>query len=64
MLTGMELTVRRVRARLTQWKIAAALGYSGPWLSNIERGVIQPDADTVDDITRAIDELASQQDGR
>ena len=63
-MTGIELTVKRVRARVSQWKVAASLGHSGTWLSNIERGVIQPDPETVDDIMRTIDELASQREGR
>ena len=36
MTTGIDLAVMRTKARVRQWRVAAELGRSGPWLSQIE----------------------------
>lgn len=37
-LDGIELKVTRIRAKLAQWEVSAALGYHPSYLSHIEAG--------------------------
>lgn len=48
---------KRERARLSQWRVARALGKSQGWLSNIERGYVSPPKKVLTDILRTIESL-------
>lgn len=59
-MDGIELKVRRIRARLSQWRVASALGYSSAWLCEIERSATSVAPEVANRIVEAIDELANQ----
>ena len=57
-MTGIDLAVRRIRARLRQWQVAAELGYSGAWLSQLERGEKPLRPDVAQRISETIEEMS------
>jgi hypothetical protein len=59
-MTGNDVAVLRVKARLKQWEVAAALGYSGAWLSYLERDKTPLEPGLVKRIAETIDKLAAQ----
>ena len=55
-----ELRKKRVAANLSQWKVAAELGKSQGWLSNIELGYVTPSQDVALEIATVINSLNSK----
>jgi len=57
-MTGLEITIMRIREGLHQWEVASELGFSSAWLSKLERGRNPLTPDVAKSIVAAIEKLA------
>ena len=56
---GLDIKVRRIRARLYQYELAARIGISQTRLSEIECGRVQPSPELLEQILEAVKKARS-----
>ena len=59
LMDAIDLMAKRRRSALKQWQVAAALGHSSSWLSQIECGVHELTPELASSIENAIDGLGN-----
>ena len=55
----LELVIRRLRAGLKQWQVAADMGYTSAWLCKLERGKMPLTPELAQSIAKTIDTMAA-----